>query len=553
MVLYEALSGALPFGYDHREILRRHNEGLAPRPPPDAPHEAVRVIMAMLQHDPEQRPASAAEVMELLGGPAADQRVELLCARLPEQATQQELQRLFCGPDLFLHLREDAAAVLYERTEGWRAEVVHELGRWLRQGLAHYREGLLSVGRVAIDRLGEAAPPLTLRTDEALDVLHSEIEAHLEFGRVSQALGRLDRAVGLARRFGRARQHRELLELWVEAALFMQDTDALDRCLCELGRGAACGVEVEDLGMLVRGFWCAQRGEAKRGEELLAPLGPLPNDALEHCAQTARVVVAARTSIEAQQAAIERARSWATTLARRARYLSWRGLFEYRTGDYAAALESHTQALALETSPHRKLTCLLNCASSALEVPELGLARELAQKAQGLAQDLRLPHAEAGAFRSLRGAQYRANEAVKPSVAAVDAVDSMGPWRVLSLALTEAAIAWRTGDNSLAIELALRSRAAALVVGFDEVVDLAQALAWAAGHPEFNDWRDARRVPGVAAQTMALRALAGGPHGHDQMLQARELCRAGGMQLEGPRRDVLSCAELLRACEHGHL
>ena len=55
-------------------------------------------------------------------------------AHLPEAdvAGPEALRALFAGPDLFLHLREDAAALLWERTGGVRARVAEELGDWLR-------------------------------------------------------------------------------------------------------------------------------------------------------------------------------------------------------------------------------------------------------------------------------------------------------------------------------------------------------------------------------------------------------------------------------------
>ena len=553
VVLYEALTGTLPFGHDHREILRRHNEGQEPKRPEGAPPEVVSTVLALLRRDPDGRPSSAAQVIEMLGGLTADRRIQDLCSDLPEQATQEEIEALFCGPDLFLHLREDAAAILYAETRGWRSEIVRELGRWLRQGLVHYREGLLSVSRVAIDHLGEPAPPLTLTVDEAIEVLREQVQAHLDLGRVSQALGRLDRAVGLARRFKRTHEHRQLLELWVEAALFMQDTEALDRCLCELGRGEAGGVEVEDLGRLVRGAWCAERGEPERGQALLAPLGSMPTEALEHCAQAARVVTAARTSLAAEEAAVDQSREWATIPLRRSRYLSWQGLLEYRRGHFEAALAAHQEALALETSPHRQVKCLLNGAGAALEVPDLDLALELSEKARDMARGLRLPHAEAGAFRLERAVRYRREERLIPDVDAVDAIDSLGPWRTLAVALTEAAIAWRAGDHQTTIELALRGRAAARVVGFDDAMDLAQGLAEVAGHPPFPAWTEREKVPALAAQARALRAIARGPQGPDHAARTLALCEAAGMHASGPRRDVLTYAEILRACEFGHL
>ncbi|MEZ4311708.1 MAG: serine/threonine-protein kinase [Polyangiaceae bacterium] len=80
-------------------------------------------------------------------GVAAERRVNLV----PLQ--EADLRSLFAGPDLLLHLREDAARVLHRRTGGNPGRVVRELTAWERLGVAHWLRGLLVVQRDAIDRL----------------------------------------------------------------------------------------------------------------------------------------------------------------------------------------------------------------------------------------------------------------------------------------------------------------------------------------------------------------------------------------------------------------
>lgn len=73
-----------------------------------------------------------------------------------------DLALLFAGPDRLLHLREDAASLLLERSRGVPAVVEAELRSWIRKGLAAWRGELVAVTRGALNRLrtmGQAPPP----------------------------------------------------------------------------------------------------------------------------------------------------------------------------------------------------------------------------------------------------------------------------------------------------------------------------------------------------------------------------------------------------------
>jgi hypothetical protein len=64
-----------------------------------------------------------------------------------------ELRSLFAGPDRLLHLREDAASILFQRTEGMPARVVREVTTWMGLGIARWVRNLVAVSRDALDRL----------------------------------------------------------------------------------------------------------------------------------------------------------------------------------------------------------------------------------------------------------------------------------------------------------------------------------------------------------------------------------------------------------------
>ncbi len=73
-----------------------------------------------------------------------------------------DLAALFAGPDRLLHLREDAASLLLERSRGVPAVVEAELRSWVRKGLAAWRGERVEVSRAALNRLrtiGQAPPP----------------------------------------------------------------------------------------------------------------------------------------------------------------------------------------------------------------------------------------------------------------------------------------------------------------------------------------------------------------------------------------------------------
>jgi serine/threonine-protein kinase len=108
-----------------------------------------------------------------------------------------DLAALFEGPDLLLHLPEDASLRLWRRSRGWPGLVVQELARWERAGLARRVGSRWRVTREDLDRLaGEGAgtglPPL-----RGLDAAASEVLSILELA------GELD-ADQLARATGRA-------------------------------------------------------------------------------------------------------------------------------------------------------------------------------------------------------------------------------------------------------------------------------------------------------------------------------------------------------------
>lgn len=103
--------------------------------------------------------------------------------------SEDDLRELFCGPDLLLHLREDGARLMWERTQGRPSEISHEASAWVHAGLATWSDDRrLIVTRQSLDRLiGDLDPapqwrdwhvptevlgtgPTWTRRDEALEL-----------------------------------------------------------------------------------------------------------------------------------------------------------------------------------------------------------------------------------------------------------------------------------------------------------------------------------------------------------------------------------------------
>ncbi len=193
VMLFGALTGRMPqVDTDLRRLLRRRLD--EPAPPvgslAEVPPPVAEVIDAMLARRPQDRPESAWAVLAALGGaPPAPITGEL---ELPaHRCDAAALRLLFHGPDHLLHLREDAAAVLWARTGGQPAAVREELGAWLRAGLGHWDQGAVRVNRGIIGRL-QAGEGLVEGDDADSDVLAvlGLVFPHGTAERVGRVLGR---------------------------------------------------------------------------------------------------------------------------------------------------------------------------------------------------------------------------------------------------------------------------------------------------------------------------------------------------------------------------
>ncbi len=221
----------------------------------------------------------------------------------------------------------------------------------------------------------------------------------------------------------------------------------------------------------------------------------------------------------------------------------WRGLAEYRRGQFRDSAKHH---LASMEGAHgvRRLSATLNAAAATLEVPDLQTTGRLAEQARDLAQRLRLPRWEARAELLLRSARYRAGDAMTADTSLVEAASRLEIRSLCALiTLQEAAVAWRAGADVEAWAGRLDTQTA----GAPRAVRwLAEALTavWRGTHRAVPPSEMDGLPPGVVVQvlsadapTPAVRARA--RSAADLLVQDRT----------GHRREVWSVDECLRRLE----
>ncbi len=201
VMLFEALTGKNPHGAPVKVSQLVQARLLDPAPPvalfaPDLPSDVAALIDALLARNREDRPSSAVACLAALGGSGATLGSALL-DRLPtEPVEERPLQELFAGPDAFLHLREDGARVLWERTGGAPGRVRDELEAWIRGGLAREVGDRVHLDRSSIERLQAGLRLCTVRYGQGLDQVAEELLAWIRLAWPDTGAFALRRIVG---------------------------------------------------------------------------------------------------------------------------------------------------------------------------------------------------------------------------------------------------------------------------------------------------------------------------------------------------------------------
>jgi serine/threonine protein kinase len=450
--------------------------------------------------------------------------------------TESELRERFAGPDLLLHLREDAAAELLRRTNGTPAAVEREIQSWVRSGLAREENGLIRVERQALERLAllreslersqfspgnrlKFALAIALRAGSSRDAVRLARRVAnrcIDEGRPSAALAALFEGAAAASSANNRRMEATVLCELAAAAIRSGIMAELDRTLLRIQRASCRSETVVVLETAIRAAMHFQAGRPADALREATPHCQFEGDVRATAVAWGVRLAAARTmgALE-ERRALRQLRFW---LRRhplkdgRRMLASAEGWHAFAGGCFRAAVTAHLRAADAASDPQSELRCILDAAYSAVDC-DVDLADSLAS--QGIVHAARLRNAlhEARAIHVNRMALLRRGLSVSADRGFVEAVLRLGtPSLSAMVPLTEAAIAWRRGDAEDARSLAMD---AATGWGSAPGAAICRAIAAAAGHA-FNDnaLRDCRDVattllpPPVGMQTLALLSIA---------------------------------------------
>ena len=141
VMLHEALAGEPPRQDGAEQV------SLA-KLAPDAPKTIAALVDQLCSRDPEDRPASAVEALQAIAGESTEPRHAAI-----DTSSIDALRTLFAGHDRVLHIPEDAARELANRTDGTTADVLEELDAWERAGLGRWADGKFHIDRRGVEAL----------------------------------------------------------------------------------------------------------------------------------------------------------------------------------------------------------------------------------------------------------------------------------------------------------------------------------------------------------------------------------------------------------------
>jgi len=625
-----------------------------------------------------ERGAVLASVEALLPGSALAGRAERIELSPLQEA---DLRGLFAGSDRLLHVHEDAARELWERTAGWPAAVDAELAAWTQAGLVEPVGARLAITRGAVDRLRgglnvlpvprssyQPASELEGDVDELLAWVHlawpntgrdhlamvsrrlawlldAELETLARAGAVRQlpdgrvrplrpsrriadaawlesakldaharlaaALpegtpGRLYHLVAAAEHEGAAREaiamgsalaregrlgdaeaalaeglhaarrlpadvlperERDILRAWLLVVMGDVSATACDRLLYEMSRSARGDPQLLQAERLLRAQIAAYEVDGRRALAIVDSIAPMADLPLERMRQAMRVQAARSCPLADEQRVVDEACRWAKANVDDGNHASgdeWGGRLCYREGRFRDAATAQMRAAQVAPTVTGRLSALLNAASSMLEALDLEHCRAVAGRARDLARSCRHPLFEGRADWLMRAACYRAGVEQVPDVELVDALERVGSGAQAALAaLTEAAIAWRLGDQALTIELA--DRAARNWTGNNKMsgIVLARALKAAATRGLVDQGIEpdeleplcrqaislARAEPVLGAQALALLSTAGAVIPDEGRRLMASLRADPSLAGRGEQRQVLTPDEIFAALE----
>lgn len=491
------------------------------------------LIATMLEREPGRRPASALACVERL---APD---ELHIALESDPTSAEDLSRVFLGWERLLHVPSTAASILWNRCEGDPSRMRRTLSAWILLGVATRTDHGVSIPLDTLERLLAGwAPENDVREPGNGVIPRSPLAVCLSLSSSQDrsvaasalALVSQERARGNLRGAGvclleglRAcwrtqdfAHERALISAAADLALADRSLGAIDEAIDIIGRArVASDRELE----LLRAARALQDGRRDVAIAILEPDRPSDSLDLQRARHDLRVQVVVNGPLEPDRlAALDRELAlWvATSGADEQRHLHrWRARLLYRQERMQEAGQEAELAVAIEPAAFDRLNSLFAAAAAWIEAADVDRTMAIAESAKALAAELRLPRLEARAEWLLRAVLNRSGMAMDPDLELVEASRELGSPHIEGLiAVTEAAICWRSGHSS-ARWLAAQARSAFVSAGYAEAASFARALEIACGGGDSAEAEAlasqvcAARRPDVAVEVLGLLATSG--------------------------------------------
>jgi hypothetical protein len=301
-------------------------------------------------------------------------------------------------------------------------------------------------------------------TELALEEAHLRARKACEEGRHDAALATLFETFAWFRGVHPQINVEALLSQLAIAACKSRRNEQIDAAVYELKRAEAPSALIQ----LVDAYGWLLRGPAERARRAATAISCFSDIELEGL----RLGLIIRTlgmsvhqPAEATRAYLNEIGPWLfrngadPTVRYRAAY--WTGSLAYREEHFSAAVVSLCRAAQLAPRADERAAALIDAGSAALEAGDLITATDLGMQASTIAYDIRHPALEARATWILRSAQARSPDPGEPDLGLIEASDLLGEQSIgATLRFSEACIAWRCGNRSLAALLA--SEAASL-------------------------------------------------------------------------------------------
>ena len=293
----------------------------------------------------------------------------------------------------------------------------------------------------------------------------------------------------------------------------------------------------------------AREVSGPRALALAEAIAPFDDVSIERCRQGLRLSAARLASVEREEGVLASIAPWAEAVPSpdvAAAYAGWRARLSYRQHRFAAAAALRAEAAERAPWLTTRTEHTVAGASAWMEAGDHDRAIALAEQGREMARRCRHAVHEARAEWVWRSARYRRGERMAPDAALVEAVETVGVADMVGLVtMTEAACAWREGDEGLARRLALRSAEVWQGKDAGAVADLMRALAMVCGEPSGDDERRALRARCAGAPLSWVRAQALALVSAWEEVPACAALLADGGPDGGQRREVLSREEVM--------